>query len=245
MLDFLGIGAQKAGTTWLYAQLSRHPQVRFPAGKEVHFWDRDDAPDPAWYQGLFEPEIGPGTRQGEITPAYAFIPPERIQRIHGLYPRLRLIYLIRNPMERAWSSALMALGRAEMRIDEASDQWFIDHFRSQGSLQRGDYETSIRNWTAIYPRQQLLVERYESIGIEPRALLTRVAGHLGIDPEFFRRLPDEDIRRRVFSGNGHPLRPSLRPVLEQLYAERVRSLSAYLDAPLDWIVPGGGDDRRS
>ena len=43
MVDFLGIGVQKGGTTWLYHQLSRHPQIAFPGGKEVHFWDRADA----------------------------------------------------------------------------------------------------------------------------------------------------------------------------------------------------------
>lgn len=40
MLDFLGIGAQKAGTTWLYEKLRLHPDIAFPAGKEVHFWDQ-------------------------------------------------------------------------------------------------------------------------------------------------------------------------------------------------------------
>jgi hypothetical protein len=246
MLHFLGIGAQKAGTTWLYEQLSRHPQVLFPAGKEVHFWDRNDEPDPAWYRALFQQEVAPGIRQGEITPAYAFIPRQRIAQIRALYPGLRLIYLIRNPIERAWSSALMALGRAEMQIDEASDQWFIDHFQSRGSLRRGDYETTIRSWTAIYPREQLLVERYESIGSEPRALLLRIAAHLRIDPDFFRTLPAEDLRRKVFAGSGHPLRPSLRPVLERLYASRVCSLSDYLGTRLDWLDGrSGGDDGTS
>ena len=70
MIDFLGIGAQKAGTTWIYQHLSRHPQICFPAGKEIHFWDhyRNNGVD--WWTSLFADDH-PGRKQGEITPAYA------------------------------------------------------------------------------------------------------------------------------------------------------------------------------
>ena len=235
MLDFLGIGAQKAGTTWLFAMLSRHPRVRFPAGKEVHFWDcyLDRGLD--WYRALFEPPAQPGARQGDITPAYAILERDVIERIASAFPRVRLIYIIRNPVDRAWSSALMALQRAEMSLGEASDQWFCDHFRSRGSLRRGDYETSIRNWVSAYGTEPLLVLRYESIAREPRALLLRVAAHIGVDVAFFSTLPDEELQARVFSGTGQPLRPSLRPVLEEMYRDKVRSLSDYLGLELDWL----------
>ena len=53
MLDFLGIGAQKAATTWLYANLDLHPQIAFPAGKEVHFWDRREGREPEEWLKLF------------------------------------------------------------------------------------------------------------------------------------------------------------------------------------------------
>jgi hypothetical protein len=144
MLDFLGIGAQKAGTTWLYEQLKRHSQLAFPLGKEAHFWNRPHDPITiARYVGRFADLTAVA---GEITPAYGILPVEIIREIHQQAPRLRLIYLIRNPIERAWSAALMALQRAEMTIDEASDAWFSDHFHSAGSRQRGDYETCLRTW---------------------------------------------------------------------------------------------------
>lgn len=235
MLHFLGIGAQKAGTTWLYTMLSRHPQISFPAGKEMHFWDRKEAIDVAWYRSCFDQRGRDETLAGEITPAYAILSAERVRQISGEFPSARLVYLIRNPIERAWSSALMALSRAEMTIDEASDRWFIDHFRSRGSLQRGDYEACIRTWRAAYPSDQLLVERYESIAAEPRALLERVAEHLYIDPDPFRAIPEHELKRRVFSGAGQPLRPSLQPVLEGLYRDKVRSLGDYLGVELGWL----------
>jgi hypothetical protein len=56
VVGFLGIGAQKAATTWLYHQLGRHPQVRFPGGKELHFWDRFDPQQVNLWQNMLTPE---------------------------------------------------------------------------------------------------------------------------------------------------------------------------------------------
>jgi SAM-dependent methyltransferase len=243
MLHFLGIGAQKAGTTWLYTQLSAHPQVRFPAGKELHFWDSEEERDVAQYKRRFDQPVGGDIRSGEITPAYAILSRERVVEIYSHFPSLRLLYLIRNPIERAWSSALMALNLAEMQIDEVSDQWFIDHFRSRGSLRRGDYEACIRTWRSVYPKEQLLILRYEAIAEEPRGLLESVATHLGIDAGFFSSPPEDMLNRRIFAGNGVPLRPSLRAVLERLYSEKVQALSAFLGMDLGWtplIRPSAG-----
>ena len=145
MLQFLGIGAQKAGTTWLFSMLSRHPDLSFPAGKEIHFWDQQHDRGIDWYRNLFASDTQ--RLEGEITPAYAILAPELIRDCHAHFPHVRLIYLIRNPIERAWSSALMALTRAEMTLPEASDQWFIDHFNSAGSRARGDYAGCIAAWT--------------------------------------------------------------------------------------------------
>ena len=132
MLNFIGIGAQKCGTTWLYDKLSQHPDVSFPAGKEVHFWDMQHSQGVQWYRALFD--VADDRLHGDITPAYGILPQSLIAEVFCELPDVRLIYLIRNPIERAWSSAKMAVMRAEMRVDEASDQWFIDHFRSAGSL---------------------------------------------------------------------------------------------------------------
>jgi hypothetical protein len=238
VLHFLGIGAQKAGTTWLYEHLKAHPQVRFPADKELHFWDLPAGRDLDWYRAQFPDYPDSSLRNGEITPAYAVIGPKRIAEVYEAFPSIRLVYLLRNPMDRAWSSALMALEMAGMRIDEASDQWFIDHFNSEGSLRRGDYETCLRNWEGVYPRAQILVMRYEGIAQQPRTLLKRVAAHFEIDIGFFENLPEERLKRRVFAGRGHPLRATLEPVLTRLYGDRVRSLSDYLGMDLSgWMSP--------
>lgn len=230
MLSFLGIGAQKAGTTWLYEMLRQHPGLGFPAGKEVHFWDGKRQLGLEWYRAQFSAEDA--LRSGEITPAYAILPLEVIREIHRFEPALRLFYLIRNPIERAWSSALMALGRAEMQVEEASDQWFIDHFCSAGSLKRGDYEQCLRNWRLVFGVEQLLVLSYDMIQQDPLALLRMCCTHLQVDAGWFQRVPPNGLRERVFSGGGELIRPSLLPVLREIYHPRMRSLAAYLGADL-------------
>lgn len=235
MLDFLGIGAQKAGTTWLYEQISRHPELAFPRGKETHFWDRPhDAVAIADYLSHF---AGIKAIAGEITPSYATLPVSTVREIHACNPRLRAIYLIRNPIDRAWSSALMALQRAQMTLDEASDAWFSDHFHSAASRKRGDYQTCLQTWRAVFPEEQLLVLRFEQIIAEPETLINRCFHHLGVAPLDHEQLRQQGCRERVFTGPGYPLRPSLKPVLQNLYHDQIEKLAGYLNMDLSaWLT---------
>jgi hypothetical protein len=239
MIDFLGIGAQKAATTWLFLQLERHPQVRFPAGKEVHFFDQQRERGLEWWLSLF-PDAPEGIRQGEITPAYALLDPDDIGRLRSACPELRLFYCLRNPIERAWSSALMALERAELEEQEASDPWFIDHFTSRGSLARGDYSGCLQRFWSEFPKEQLLVLFYDDVLKEPRHLLGDLARHLGVDPGFYEALPEQALQERVRAGPDVGIRPSLLPVLHDLYDGRIESLASLVGRELNHWRSGVG-----
>lgn len=250
-VDFLGIGVQKGGTTWLYQQLSRHPQVAFPRGKEVHYWDAAERPDADEWVRLLEPpsrrsRTGRPIKTGEITPAYATLPVEKIRAIHDRCPGIRLFISLRNPVERAWSAALMGLARAQMLVHEASDQWFLDHFRSAASRARGDYAGCLDRWWSVFPRDQLLVLFQDDIASRPVAVLDSLAAHLRIDPTEFAALPETVVSEVVVPGLGEgilstappPLRPSLLGPLLDLYGSEIatlqrltgRDLSAWRDA---------------
>lgn len=229
MLSFIGIGAQKAGTTWLYRQLARHPRVRFPGGKEVHFWDaRIETETVDWYRNLFDPE--PGIVEGDLTPAYGILEPDAIRQIHGHFPALRVIFIMRNPIARAWSSALMALSRAEMTMNDASDQWFLDHFRSQGSMLRGDYVRTLENWCGVFGDENLLALFHDDIEREPFAVLKACCHFLEL--EWCDDWTAQSVHERVFSGSGEPLRPSLAKALHSLYMPRIQALETYLGRDL-------------
>ncbi|MHA7835483.1 MAG: sulfotransferase domain-containing protein [Algiphilus sp.] len=234
MLHFLGIGAQKSGTTWLYQCLAKHPEIGFPRGKEMHFWDR-------WQPGgptvpYFECFKDAALREGEITPAYAILPTEVIAELARGAPYLRLVYLMRNPIDRAWSSALMALGRAEMAYGEASSQWFKDHFLSKGSLSRGDYASCLENWWSVFPRDSILVRTYEEVTEDPSGLLRAVCEHLKISAPTVEM--KEAGRDRVFAGSGHVLPGELRHFLVDLYAPQVRRLETLLDRSFQHWLEG-------
>lgn len=231
MLSFLGIGTQKAGTTWLYELLTLHPAVDFPHGKEIHFWDRRQERAAEDWLGLFDDE-SPDRFEGEITPAYAMLDNATIEEIYRCRPHLRVFLSVRNPIERAWSGAMMALHRAELKEQEASDAWFIDHFRSRGSRGRGDYAGCLERWSKVFPDEQIEIVFFDDIVCRPRAVLADLARHIGIDVDFYAGLEDDELGRRANSGQGVPIRPSLLPVLHELYDSAIDDFSRKVDRDL-------------
>jgi hypothetical protein len=225
MLNFVGIGAQKGGTTWVAENLAKHPSVAFPAGKEIHFWDWHYANGVEWYQNLFQNDE---LINGDITPAYAFMDVAKIKELKSIAPDVPLIYSVRNPMDRAWSAARMMVKRAELTMDEASDAWFIDHFKSAGSRNRGDYIRAVDNWLSVFDESQLLLTNFDDITTRPHALMQTVAEHIGIDSAFFApeagNVTLEKVHKSVGSSN---IRPSLVPVLEDIYGEQMAAMKKH------------------
>lgn len=230
MLTFLGIGAQKSGTTWLREHLALHPEISFPAGKELHYWNRADPPLRQEWLDHFD--ASSTVREGEITPAYALLNLETVHEIHQSQPNLRLFYSLRSPAQRAWSSALMALSRAELEEPEVSDQWFIDHFRSKGSLGRGDYLETIERWLRVFSREQLKLVYFEDIEQRPREVLGNLACHLGVDAACFDEISEAELHKPRRAGPAIPLRRSLLPELHTLYAKKVELLEVFLGRDL-------------
>jgi hypothetical protein len=232
MLKFYCIGAQKSGTTWLYEKLQQHPDVHFPHGKEIHFWDKKFQLGLEWYKGLFSD----AKTQGDMTPAYAVLPVETIRSVYNAFPDLKLVYTIRNPIDRAWSSAKMALARAEMTLPEASDQWFIDHFNSSGSLARGDYQNCIENWRRVFPDDSLAVFRYEHMTVNPKLFLCEICRHIGVNTNWIDGLDDWSLRTPTFQSTPSQIRESLKPELQRLYSDKIKRLSDYLsDDFTNWL----------
>jgi len=243
MIHFLGIGAQKAGTTWIYQHLSEHPDIRFPAGKEIHFWDCCRSNGIEWWMGLFADDHQ-SRKQGEITPAYATLDEATIREISSLLPDLRIFYSLRNPIARAWSSALMALERAEMTIDEASHLWFLDHFKSAGSRRRGDYLSCIRRWQSVFADEQFLTIMFDDIIRDPVGVLALLCRHLGVDANWVGQVPSAKLAMPVFAGPGHDLPEPLLGFLRVVYKPMINQLSELLGRDLspwlDWDGKRGG-----
>jgi hypothetical protein len=238
--EFLCIGAQKAGTTWLYENLRLHPEIYLPDRKEIHYFDRRFHRSLRYYSRFFAP--GRGRVKGDITPSYSVLPRRRIQAIFRLLPDLRLIFFLRNPIERAWSHALMEFVKLRgRRYEEVSEAEWLAHFRSEESRRRGDYATLIEEWLSVFPEEQLFVGLFEDIVQRPEALLRDTFRHLGVGQAV--DLSAFPFRTRVHAGAGAPLPPKYRAVLEELYAPDLERLSTRMGERVEgWRVRAPATD---
>ena len=209
--DFLGIGAQKSATRWLDSNLRVHPQVYLPHEGELHYFDRDFQMPLHWYASKFEG--GQEKLKGDITPGYGPLPPKRIRFIRTLIPDVRLVLLLRNPVDRAWSHAVMRLVTLRNRaFEDVSEREFLRLFDAPVLTKRGDYLSILNAWERAFSREQLYVGFYEDVIANPRLLLTEVMEHLGLSTNL--DWDEFPIQQVVHKGRGIPLPDMYRKVLE-------------------------------
>jgi hypothetical protein len=232
---FLGIGAPKAGTSWLWSQLKKHPDIWLTPQKEIHFFDRStEYPSPNklatasfrkrlvgsnrwerpqiikglagvsssllrfqfpeaawwsswtfgyydenWYVNLFS-SARPGQLCGEITPSYSILDPKDIARIKAINPEMRLIFLIRDPIDRAWSGLRFSSARGAEELKSGSTGDLIARLKSPLMILRGDYERTLENYLEFFDSSQILVCFYDAISRDPEALIRSITLFLGI-----------------------------------------------------------------
>jgi hypothetical protein len=242
---FLVIGAQKAGTTALYAYLRWHPVITGPSWKEVSFFDRHWWRGESWYRGQF-PLRSSGQLVGEASPSYLFHPlaPERA---FAVVPHARLVVLLRDPVDRAYSQYQheVALGREPLSFEDALE---AEEERTRGEVERlladarafsrawwdhtyaarGLYADQLERWLAVFPREQLLVVTTDELGERPAETYESILDFLGAPPH---RLADYP---RVFDRDYAPMRSETRAALATRFAEPNRRLATLLGRPLPW-----------
>tara|TARA_B100001093_G_scaffold118624_1_gene111218 strand:- start:1675 stop:2424 length:750 start_codon:yes stop_codon:yes gene_type:complete len=172
--DFLGLGTQKGGTSTLQALLKTHPGVFLPTCKEVHYFSLHPERQRAWYASHYT-SAGRKQKCGDITPYYLFHP-EAPQRIRSLLPRIRMVVLLRDPVERCLSQVFHArrLGFEPLEPEAAIDAE-IERLAdgSAYSLQKHSYQARSRyleqldRYERLFPARQLLVLRSEDLFEQP------------------------------------------------------------------------------
>lgn len=213
--DFVGIGVQKAGTTWWYDVICAHPGVysRPDIHKERHFFgryaNRPFGPrECARYLDWFPRP--PGRLAGEWTPDYIHLPwvPPLLARAA---PQARLLVLLRDPVER------FRAGLAHQRRDRG--RLTVETYHD--AVTRGLYDDALGRWGAYFPPEQILVLQYERCVADPVGQLARTYRFLGLDPF----LPD-GIRTRVNATNRPlDLDEDVRRRLVELYSPDALALS--------------------
>jgi hypothetical protein len=221
--DFLGIGAQKSATSWLHKVLQFHPKIFMAEKKEVHFFDLDYINGLEWYSNHFL--YGGDKKKGEITPAYAMLSEDAVQYIHKIMPNTRLIYLLRNPIDRAWSHALMEFLIVQKRkYEEIPREEFLNHFQSEGSTNRGDYSKCIENWLKYFSQEQLYLGYFEEVKDNPENLIKEILQHIGVNPEEY-KWEYAPIKQKVLEGSKVEMPEEYRKFLKDLYKDRILKLN--------------------
>lgn len=232
--DFLGIGAQKAGSAWLEQNLRAHPEVFLPQGfKEARFFDIRFYRSLAAYSRLFA--SAGEFRAGEITPNYCALPMRRIRFIRRVMPDVRLILILRNPIDRAWSHALMDLvSRTGRRFEEVPDWEFLAHFQTAAAWRNGLYASMLERWRSVFPSEQLLVAFFEDIHQRPRALLEQVFSFIGVACDVnWSRFP---FARQIHAGPGVPLPVRYQQILSDLFTTEIQRLAREFGPPVTgWL----------
>jgi hypothetical protein len=192
-IDFIVVGVQKAGTTALFDHLADDPAIGLSDVKEVHFFDdetRDWArPDYGAYHARFD-WSGPAIR-GEATPIYAYWP-GALERIAVYNPAIKLVLMLRDPVERAWSHWRMehdrgvetepfawCVRRGRQRLF-AAEPW--GHHREYSYVERGFYGDQVERLFALFPRQQVLLLQADDLRADPQGVLARLNRFLGAPP---------------------------------------------------------------
>ena len=194
--DFLGIGTQKGGTTYLHGLLQQHPQVYLAHPKELHFFSVYHHRGLEWYGHHFDAATADQCC-GEVTPYYLFYP-LAAERISSALPKVKLIVLLRDPVERTLSQYFHSkrLGLESLELEEAlaaEPKRLADaeaalklgeahkSHQQHSYLSRSRYELQLPRFETLFPSEQLQVLRSEDLFERPRQLWTSVLTFLGLD----------------------------------------------------------------
>ncbi len=285
--DFLIVGPQRTGTTWIYSNLCEHGDLRFSFPKELYFFNRVveasqpvslhkqvfnishalkspryglkeltkiayfdhfrtfglDAHDLRWYSRFFEHDRlrqtidhvrgidSPNSEEaliGEATASYATLPKTMIEDIISLNPDIKIVLMVRDPVQRAWSHAKKDLVRDSQNKSgvDPSIEDFQQFFSSAYQLGCGRYSEMIDNWNQCLPSGSLFVGNYRDISDRPAYLVQNILDHLGVTaplPDYVSNRLDQPVNPT----QGLAIPEELNDYLEALFADQKEWLRTY------------------
>lgn len=255
MPDFIIIGAQKCGTTSLYNYLIQHPHVKPAIKKELHFFDKKLDKGIDWYRSHF-PVDQKDVITGEASPNYIFHP-HTPQQISTLIPSVKLIALLRNPVDRAYSHYAHNLranrinlkkGKQKREIlsfEEAikceEERLYLEREKSLKNesyysqscmyysyLAKGIYINQLKRWSKFFPKEQILIIESEKLYTEPAVSFRQIGEFLNL-PQW--ELKEYDIYNSL---QYQTMDPDLRKYLVNYFKPHNKKLYEYLDVKFNW-----------
>jgi hypothetical protein len=209
--DFLCVGAQKAGTSWLYRQLEPHPDFWMPPIKELHYLDslnrtkrRGPSRSKDERDACFLESINGLSMQshidldnygrlfhhkgsllsGDISPAYSTLTDEIIERVVDRFPSVKVVFLARDPVERAWSQLCMGVRLGMINKFDATDpDEVVCNLLNPGVLVRSHPSKIVARWKRYVRPENFGVFFFDDLKENPAELRASIVSFLGGDPE--------------------------------------------------------------
>ncbi|HLQ28236.1 MAG TPA: sulfotransferase domain-containing protein [Ktedonobacteraceae bacterium] len=259
MPDFIIIGTMRGGTTSLYSYLTDHPSIGPAYMKEVHFFDVYYHKGLHWYRSQFPSSVQKYYSErvqkqqfitGEASPYYLFHPhaPKRIARV---LPQVKLVVLLRNPVNRAYShyyhelaggyetlSFEEAIRREEERIGKeakklAKNEQYISYsHRHYSYLARGIYVDQLKIWMDLFPREQFLILKSEDFYTDPASGLKQCLEFVNIAEVGLKEHKEE--YERLNTTKPPRMDPETRKRLVEYFEPHNARLYEYLGADFGW-----------
>jgi hypothetical protein len=223
--DFLCIGVEKAGTTWLYENLKLHPEIFMSAKKEINYFRRKYwfySFPLSFYAGFFS-DAPAHSLKGEATP-YCTMPLSKIRFVRAIMPNVKLILILRNPVDRLWSHGLMHLIRSQKRkFEDISPAEFMNLLNQRDILEFGFYPSILEKWRSVFPEKQIKVMFYDDLVSNSKHFLEDCfafleVGKIASYEEFY-------LDKYIFKGPGYPMPEKLREHFLDVYRPSILELS--------------------
>ena len=209
--DFLCVGAQKAGTSWLYRQLEPHPDFWMPPVKELHYLDNlnrtkrrhpprsNDERDACFVQSIKDLSMRSHIdldrygrlfchkgkqHSGDISPAYSTLSDEVIEKVVDHFPNLKVIFLARDPVDRAWSQLSMGVRLGMInKFDVTNPEEVVCNLLIPGVLARSHPSKTVARWKRYVCPENFRVYFFDDLKDNPVELRQSVLRFLGGDPD--------------------------------------------------------------
>jgi hypothetical protein len=269
-IKFIGIGAMKAGTSWLHYNFGKLSQIYSTPIKEIHYFDRSSKYysvkhwstkgffsrffnfqwqvanlsrigstikkdknykqigfylkwyflnyTDKWYFSLFK-NCPDNCITGEITPAYSMLDTEDIKHMYSILPNVKIIYLLRNPIERSLSQYQYSKqkGLIGSNID------FYTFFNSKEHQKRSKYVETIERYMSVYPKDQILICFFDAIKFNPKDLLENILEFIGQDSKNVENLTE--LNKKILPSEKviHPT--EVYEFLKKMHYDEIKTLA--------------------
>lgn len=222
--DLMIVGAQKSGTTWVHAEFEKRAMAAVSPLKECHHFDRGRMWTLRNYFAQYD-QLNRDLPCVEVAPDYGPMSKWRIRTIKAILPDMKVAFIARNPVSRAWSGTRMetAFDRG-WKLENVSVLELVSHLKIKRSRKYGNYGDQIGNWSDVFGADNIKVLPYEQLENDPESILKELIEHAGGEMVF----AEKTEAGRVFQGENATPPLAACHALKSIYGPQIDRFEAAL-----------------